>query len=554
MAIIFLGIIFCIYVQKKNNNIKICNHIFKISKEEKIVICIVAFILILQIVMTFIRYRSDADDSFYVSNSAMFLKEEFLNTYDSSMGIRDVAPLPLYTFQTWEAFLSFICKIFFVEPVVFTHTLIVPFLLICSAAAYLSLGNKLFSKSIHANMFYVLISIFHLMGGFTVYSQGSFLLSRLWQGKAVYLSIVLPLFMAWMIELYKDSTNKTNYLKITICILAGLALNPTSMYILGFQMLAMFAVICVKKRSLKIATYSFPSVLIYGIFAVLLYLKTSQYPNYIADITKVDVVTIYNIFINFYGKGIGYFIMYLVSIGFILKYGSNSAKILFSYTPGILLLCVWNPLIGQLIAKHITSAVTFWRVFWLIPAGTSIAYVLILMIERLKIQGIKQILLLFLCMIILSYPGKWMFSEDNGFITPTNVEKISNVVLDFGRIISKEGNSSDNITLAPSEFNTTLRQKFTNIELVVSRYVSDFYHYRGKEDVFIEKLSLNNFIEGNQEGNYEHITNILDKYSVEWVIIKKEKTQDLNYLCANNYSIVDEENKYILLKRNSKEK
>ncbi|MDF2881854.1 MAG: hypothetical protein K0R54_2411 [Clostridiaceae bacterium] len=552
VAVIIIGsIAFCIYMQKNNSDIKIFNHLGKLSREEKIVILIFICVLALQILMTFIKYRSDADDSFYVSNSAMFLNEKILNMYDSTMGNKSNAPLVLYNFQIWEVFLSFLSKMFLFEPVVFAHTIIIPFLLICSAAAYVSLGKKLFSKSMHANIFYILISIFHLMGGFAVYSQGSFLLSRIWQGKAVYLCIVLPLFMGWMLELYEDSVNKMNYLTITICILAGLALNPTSMYILGFQMAAMFVVICLKKKSLRIALYSAPSIVVYGIFAVLLYLKTSQYPKFIEVISKLDLNMIYTLFINFFGSGIGYFIMYLISIVVVFKYGSNNSKILFIYTPLVLLLCVWNPLMGDFIAKHFTSATTYWRVFWLIPAGTGVAYTIILITERLKIKGIKKVCLLVLCIITFSCPGKWMFSESNNFINATNVERIPIVVLNFGKIISKDGDSADNITLGPSKFYTTLRQKFTNVELVDSKYISEIYRFRGKEDIFTERLRLSNFIEGIEDGNYKDIMELLDKYSVKWVIIKQERTEALNYLCENNYRIITQEDNYILLKKNS---
>lgn len=552
-AIIIVSIVFCIYMQKKNSDTKTYSDLFKLSREEKIVTIIFVCILALQIAMTFVRYRSDADDSFYVSNAAMFLNEKILNVYDSSMGIKSVAPLTLYDFQIWEVFLSFLSKMISVEPVVLAHTLIIPILLSCSAAAYVALGKKLFIKSIHAKMFYIIISIFHLMGGFSAYSQGSFLLSRIWQGKAVYLSIVLPFFMTWMLELYEDSTNKMNYLKVTICILAGLALNPSSMYVLGFQMAAMFVVICLKKRSFKIAIYAMPAIVLYGIFAVLLYLKANQYPNFIVDISKIDMSMICTAFINFFGKGIWYFIMYIISVGVILKYGGNNAKILFAYTPGILFLCVWNPLIGKVIAEHITTAITFWRVFWLIPAGTGVAYAMTLIIEKAKLKDIKQVYLLLLFMVIFGFLGRWMFSKDNNFIKCINIERMPSVVLEFGETISSNGDSVDNITLGPSTFNTTLRQKFTNIELVVSRYISDFYYYRGEQDIFIEKTNLNNFIEGTREDNYDYIIQLLDKYSVKWVIIKNERTQAINYLCQNNYSIVTKADEYILLKKNSKE-
>lgn len=263
-AVLVLGIPLCFLIPAVRRKTLSRRSKCRFDRTMILVLAVTAFLILI----TMAVYRSDADDSFYVSNVALFADSDRLNPYDSSFGIEELGTVPMYDFQIWEAFMAVLCRVFRVEAVTMMHTVCLPVLLILSASAYLLLGRVVTKgDSGKAALFYVLITAFHLFGGYAVYSEGSFLLSRLWQGKAVYLNIVLPVMTALILQ-NVEKRRHFLWLELLICMSAGIALNPTSMYVMGFQLLFMLIVISCIQRKAGYLLHSIPAVLevcvIYG--------------------------------------------------------------------------------------------------------------------------------------------------------------------------------------------------------------------------------------------------------------------------------------------------
>ena len=442
---------------------------------------ILSIIITLFLVMiTFVFYRSDADDSFYVSNVALFQSSSVLNPYDSSFGITTLGTVPMYDFQIWESIMALVSSLFRVEAVATMHTYIIPTLLIVSASAYLFLGETLCEDKRQANLFYVGISLFHLFGGYAVYSQGSFLLSRIWQGKAVYLMVVLPVMIAILLKETKQKS-KNLWLQLAICVLAGMALNPTSLYVLGFQLLFMIIVMAITNREVKLLLQSIPSVIFVVLFTLLIYLRTSRFDGQIEASSQVQGTFVKDVFNLFWGSGKIYFWLFIVCALIIFIIGTKTARAFFVYTPLLMFLTIWNPTVGKIVAETVTKAPSYWRVFWLIPVGPAICYATVLLWNKTRGRINKGIILV-IGVLALCVPGTWMFTEENHFVMANNVEKIPNEVKEFGEQIVALGDRP--IVLGCGDFSTTLRQKYTDIELIASReqYIYDLFLYRGEKN------------------------------------------------------------------------
>lgn len=76
--------------------------------------------------MTLVTFRSDSDDSFYVSNVALFANSSVLNPFDSSMGSHVVGTVPMYDFQIWESVLAMLCRVFRLGAAELCHTAMLP--------------------------------------------------------------------------------------------------------------------------------------------------------------------------------------------------------------------------------------------------------------------------------------------------------------------------------------------------------------------------------------------------------------------------------------------
>lgn len=490
-------------------------------------------ITVILIIFVIIFYRSDADDSFYVSNATLFQNSDRLNLYDSSFGIKRLGTVPMYDFQIWESLISIISSLFHLEAVKVMHTYILPVLLVVSASSYLFLGSALLKTEniLKCTLFYVCITLYHLFGGYAVYSEGSFLLSRQWQGKAVYLTVVLPVMISILLNSLRTDY-KFIWAYMAVCMLAGMALNPTSLYVMGFDLLFMTIAIAVSKKSFVYFLNIMPSAVIALFFTIMIYLRTKQYSGQIEAASQTDSTFVIEVFKQFWGTGKFYLVLYLLSIGLILWKGSKEAKIYSVITPLLLLSFVWNPVMGRFVAEKITKVPSYWRVFWLLPVGETLAYVICLEYDLCK-KNTYRYICIFLGIICLCMPGKWMFSSSNGFSIAQNDERISKDVVKFGKEIVSDNNSS--IVLGGDDFSTTLRQKYVNIELVYSRYqyILDLFLYRGEEQQATDRSKMMDFANGNLN-NYNDIERLLDSYAVDYVILSVRQEKEKEYLINTN--------------------
>lgn len=549
MLILTLSLTSCgFYFWIKGKNIK--EFQFKVfSKKIDIYKIVFSIMIIIELVLTSFYYRSDADDSFYVSNSNQFANSKYINQYDSSLGNKELGTVPMYDFQIWKSMIAVYSKIFRIESVIISHTFLVPILIIFSAFANYLLGRKLLKSKSKGFMFSAILIVFNLFSGFSVYSIGNMVLSRIWQGKAVYFSIILPTMIGLILD-NTDKINKNIYLILLFCTLAGIALNPTSMFIIGFQLIFMIIALSVYNKNYKYLIHAIPSILSIIFFTLCIYLRTKNYTEQIANASTISYREIIEIFKRFFAnKSFIYLVLYIIGMFFIFKHGNKEQKIYLIFTPLLLLLFIWNPISGKFVAEKITKTSTYWRVYWLLPYTQSIAITAIILYEKINKKSLKYVFIICTTFVIC-ISGKWLISKQNNFIYCNNFEKVPNDTIELGNIINNY-NSENKILIAKDEINTTMRQKYNDIELIFSRYqyILDLIGYRGNKTEADERVKLQDIINGEVE-KIEDFENLSQKYNVGWIIIDKINKNIANEICKYDYSIYYSSNESILLKRN----
>ena len=523
----FIGIYFSFKEKKKVK-------VIKWSKKKIILTNILLILVLLQIILTQKYYRSDADDSFYVSNSKLFLESKNLNEYDSSMGNEELGTVPMYDFQIWESLIAVYGYFLNVEPVVVAHTFLVPILLIMCTASMYVLGKTFFKNSENILLFIIFLTIFSLFGGYSTYSFGSRILSRIWQGKTVYHAIVLPAVIAY-------SMRKLDFaygVDMFICMIASVGLNPTSLFIIGFEIGFIALSLALYKKNYRYIIYIIPELCIVIFFALIIYLRTSNYPLQMESASSIDYVGIFNILKKFFG-GFSwiYIILYACFTYFGYKYGSDEERVSLYIFSLLMLIFVWNPISGKIVAENITKVSTFWRVYWLFPFSYAISASFIHILDKLNNKIVKYTALTFFILLII-LPGKWLISKENNFIVATNIYRLPDDVVKIGDYISKENEKG--IMLATDEVSTTIRQLYTNVELICSRiqYVLDLIYYRGKQDDAEKRIEMQNIIDGNSE-KIDMLEEYLNEYDVKWIVVKKDREEVIKYLNSIEYEIVE---------------
>ncbi len=512
---------------------------------ESLILIAVTFFLCINL---HLFYRPDADDSFYVSNVLLFSSSDILNSYDSSFGNPSLGTVPMYDFQIWESYLSVFARFTGISPSILCHFIMSPVLLVVTISALGTLGNTLFSDMKKTNLFVSLLLIFYLYGGYAVYSKGSFLLSRLWQGKAVYLNILLPLLIALLLR----KNNKQTTL-ISATILAGIAMNPTSMFVMGFELI----ILCISSSVIKHESKQFLSILPSSVaitfFTVMIYLRTRSNSGQIEAATEVPSDLARSAFTAFMGDGKFLFILCVPLFLYFAFKGNPKEKILFVIQPIILALIIIPPPITHFIAGKITMVPSFWRLFWLLPIDFAYAVFGVKVFDRLKtlksdslIPGLVTTLTF---TVFTSCFGTYMFSEENGFLKAENYERIKPPHLILGELIVS--NDPNPIVLSEEYGASVLRQEYPSIELIYSRnqYILDLFEYRGMHNQAEDRTELMNFVNGSVISTAD-IQSLLTEYNVGWILIRNDDSV-ISLISDSDYRFFAEYEGYLLLKRTS---
>lgn len=101
----------------------------------------------------------------------------------------------------WAMYVAICCRISDIHPAVMSHTYLPFFLILLCYAVYLLIGHKLTQGDWEKTfVFLIVLSVVHLWGYTSTHTLASMLLLRIWQGKAVCASFMLPLFFYLMYQ------------------------------------------------------------------------------------------------------------------------------------------------------------------------------------------------------------------------------------------------------------------------------------------------------------------------------------------------------------------
>lgn len=486
---------------------------------------------------TLFFYKLDYDDSFYLSLANQSMYDESIYSYDSTTGNKDFPLMAFYELESWELLLSFFGFLSKISTPILAHTIIPLILIPLSYFAYAKLFSVFVEKKYIALML-IFLSIFHLMGAYSSFSQGNFLLSRMWHGKAIYLNILLPLLQYYSIK-YLIEFKLRNIIFACIIVIASLGLNPSSIYLSTFFVLAIMiaGIIIDTKQFRKVLNMSIIFIPI-GCFAILLYRGARNYLNnwIIEDLQPL----------NFWGDltnyiGNGYYIYFLLLIPMLIyKNNSKSVKLLTVYTV-LLFILFLNPYSSQVLAEYFTSAQTYWRLFWLIPLGTIISLVgvkIFILSDRILFLK-KSSVILFAFLLIIS--GEFIFSAENKFIKEWNLHKIPDEVVEVSQYLVSDTNIK---IVADEEVSMYVRSMANNVELLYTRYAY-MIGFLGESPEFNDRVVLYEIINGNYY-DFEYFFENIKKYQINKVVINNEYSEIREFLIQNNVNIEYENSKFLI--------
>ncbi len=500
----------------------------KTMKKGNLAIFVILIVIVItQATTSSLLFNENADDAFYVSLVEQNITSEKIYTQAPSLGIDNTTFLSRYMVSGHELALSVVSKVFSIPSTTLCHTVIPFIMIIFSYMAYYVLARKFFNNE-KSQIFILLLSIMFLFSGFTTRFRGIILLSRMWQGKEIFLNIVLTLILSNLITLNKYN-EKRNLISLVVLNFSAVFFTNTATFLVFFVYFG-FGIVELIKRNWKMFIKLILVLIPIAIYAIL-YLLVSE--NILGSASRYQELNVINIIKNYFGTGY-YWILYIISIFIIAIKGNKRARKYFLLVPIIYSLTIYNPLFTNIVIKYFTGSEVFWRLFWLLPVEFSIVYSFVLIITLMS-KKIYKLLVLIVEIALLVIMGKFAYSEENGFVKAENSNKIPETIIAQTQYILDKQNETNPQEIAtvmalPEPLHSaTMRQMTSKINIFWSRdhYMNELF---SREEV--EEMEKIRSIYRNQVPSISQIefNEIRNKYKVNWIIVLYNNLDIIQYL------------------------
>lgn len=250
VVLLIPGLIFSIHkikidkdVSKQNKNGERTSSISKI--ELTLSLLVLLGVIGFQLYQYGMNTHIDLDDSRFVANTieavendTMFLRSaatgEYLGYWTGEQE-KDVT-------SPWMLIYAALAKLTGVSAATMVHTVMPVILLIVAYFAIWLLGDELTEGDYQKNIYFVLFSalIFMISSG-SSYTQGVFMLNRIWQGKATVAAFFIPLILYFFVKHFKkkDKVEFRSFLELiiinfAICLTTGVGLITAAVLTGGY--------------------------------------------------------------------------------------------------------------------------------------------------------------------------------------------------------------------------------------------------------------------------------------------------------------------------------
>ncbi len=171
----------------------------------------------------FFGIHLDEDDARWLAEANDALEYGHMMTCDYDTGeylgtftmIKDVT-------SPWPMMYAVCSRILRIRASVFAHTIYPPAALLTMYAVYWLMASELFEKTEARLAFLFFAALINLFLGITVFTQQTFSLVRIWQGKATVAAIVIPLLLWLFIRINKRDENRDWFSLPVVCCAACL--------------------------------------------------------------------------------------------------------------------------------------------------------------------------------------------------------------------------------------------------------------------------------------------------------------------------------------------
>lgn len=245
------GLYFGICIWKKE---KIWKYNFNIPDFNLYAVFAIIFFL-LQIVVAVFGVHMDADDAYYIGTANTSLSTDTLFLIEPDTGYASYGMNSRYVFSALMVFWAYLSRITGIHPLIITHTIIPVVFISISYILWWEVGKCLLKENEKRWVFFLLVNVINIFGNTSVFTQSSFLLFRIWQGKALLPNIILPAFLLFFMKLYKNGSIRIQWLTVFITALAACCCSSIAVPLGIVTIVAGSCILVLRKRQCNILLY-----------------------------------------------------------------------------------------------------------------------------------------------------------------------------------------------------------------------------------------------------------------------------------------------------------
>lgn len=492
----------------------------EIEKNNYLWIVLLLISIILQSFLSSYMYHDDDDDAYYITASAvtietgdMGLEPMYITSgLDASMTTHVSHRTDT---STWEYFIAYLSLLFSIEPVIIAHTVLPLILIPLSYLINYYVASILIEKK-KAIYFMLIFSLLNLFGAYAVYSPACFMLLRIWQGKAVLVSIIFPILLGNCLEIIKDEKfSKQYWIFNAMILLGGVCTTIIGVYLtpIYYMMIGIPFLLYIKwKEAKKIILPILLSLIPCLIFTIISFLQVVSTNS--AYLTKAAPV--WNDVFKMNLLSGHYIILFVLALIYTIWKGNITQKLFLVGTTALTFITFLNPLLCTFVAQKITGVDVYWRLYWIIPIYYGISFMLSDLLNKIS-NKIHIVLTLAVVTITLYNIGYFMYQEpfyykhENLYKLPSEVIGTVDYIIDH-----RETESKPNV-LFPEHLSAKVRQYSTEVVTMWSRYQNSYDNLIPNTDMELQAFYLPLYAGEIVDGNY--IINNLKNMQVEWLVI-----------------------------------
>lgn len=190
---------------------------------------VLVFILIgLQLFVVFRYMHIDDDDAFYVGTATTTIYTDQINMHNPNRGNEWGGWQARYVLSPFAIYLAVVSEETGMTPTAIAHTIFPVIFVSLMYMIYFLIGQRLFKEDKKAIcLFLLLINILYIFGNYSVRTNFTFALFRIWQGKAFLANIILPAIWYWYLVSSEENMPLNEMIMMFVVMIA--ACLPTSM-------------------------------------------------------------------------------------------------------------------------------------------------------------------------------------------------------------------------------------------------------------------------------------------------------------------------------------